>query len=418
MTTTPLSSQMSRIRWLVPLCEFPGITRDTGGIGTQFAALLPRLAELGVDVTLLILPDSQVVQNPTGPMGPDVVIGRRYGWLPSGLRSIPRAVDVRRVARAGRFDVVFAPEWRGIAAFVEQLPVVTNLVTGVELFADKDANTTPLRRVRRRLRVLVQGVLERTQIERSAGIVACSSAVLDWYEARFSLPPVREVVPNCIDVDSLKRASSGVGGDIEGWPESPLVILHAGRVQSIKGAEQTLAAFNTVALERRDVSLVLAGRVVHEGGVAAYEKLVQPDVKSRVKFIGHVEPEELHAAMGRATFCVMPSLWESFGNVALEAKGAGAPVIVTSGTGFVDFCADGVDSIVVPPGDADALANGMRLLLEDEPLRGRLASRGSEQVWEFDARRVAPRLVAAVHRAMRGKSSMRDLPANPPTERD
>ena len=72
---------------------------------------------------------------------------------------------------------------------------------------------------------------------------------------------------------------------------------------------------------------------------------------------------------------ICPSRWEGFGNVALEVKAIGTPLIVTSGSGFDDFCTDGVDCLMVPPADSSKLAAALQRLIESPRLGRALAER-------------------------------------------
>jgi glycosyltransferase involved in cell wall biosynthesis len=89
----------------------------------------------------------------------------------------------------------------------------------------------------------------------------------------------------------------------------------------------------------------------------------------------------------------LPSVWEAFGIVALEAMAVGRPVVVTSGSGFEEFVRAGRDGLVVPPLHAEALAEALRTLLDDATLRRRLSSSAASRAEEFTATAIVPRYV-------------------------
>lgn len=91
-----------------------------------------------------------------------------------------------------------------------------------------------------------------------------------------------------------------------------------------------------------------------------------------------------------------PSRWEGFGNVALEVKAIGTPLIVTSGSGFDDFCMDGVDCLMVPPKAADLLAHALHRLLASPALGRSLTLPALEKIAQFAPDPVAADLIATV----------------------
>ena len=93
----------------------------------------------------------------------------------------------------------------------------------------------------------------------------------------------------------------------------------------------------------------------------------------------------------RAALLVMPSFYESFGIACLEAMAFGLPVVATRVGGLPEVIEDGVTGLLVPPGDADALAQAMIRLLSDADLRRRMGQAGRERVLkEFTTERADP----------------------------
>src|SRR5699024_10362853 len=122
---------------------------------------------------------------------------------------------------------------------------------------------------------------------------------------------------------------------------------------------------------------------------------VPADARDRVHLAGHLPAEQLHPCVRAATVVLCPSLWEGFGNAALEARAIGAPVVVTRGSGFDDFCTDGRGALVVGPGDAPALARAVTRLLGDPALRTRLGAAAQASADDHAPARVAPLLLDA-----------------------
>lgn len=93
---------------------------------------------------------------------------------------------------------------------------------------------------------------------------------------------------------------------------------------------------------------------------------------------------QVTAAWRGASIGLVPSLWqEPFGQVAVEAMRAGAPVIATDTGGLSDVVDDGVTGLLVPPGDSPALVAALRRLIDDAPLRSRLGAAGRDRAARF-----------------------------------
>jgi phosphatidylinositol alpha-mannosyltransferase len=174
------------------------------------------------------------------------------------------------------------------------------------------------------------------------------------------------IVPNGI---SLERFAAVRPAD----PESR-EILFIGRLEPRKGAQILLEALPHV----RGATLTILG----EG--AQGRTLQRTAAGMPVRFVGRVEPSELAAAMERAAVVCAPSLGgESFGIVLLEAMAAGRPVVASAIPGYAAVVRDGADGILVPPGDATALAGALAALLNDPDRARSLGRNGRDRAARY-----------------------------------
>ncbi|WP_405373006.1 MULTISPECIES: glycosyltransferase family 4 protein [unclassified Microbacterium] len=412
---------MTTERWLVATTEFAGLTAYTGGIGRHYAALVPALARLGVEIDLLVFSDGPTVAGarPDGIRRLDVVRTER---MPRLVALAARALHTRRMLRR-RYDRVFAPEWMGLgSALPADAPLLTNLATGIAL-AHEVAGLRPRDLpLAGRIVARAQAVLEARQIRRSRGIIAISRAMQErTHEMTGGLGATR-IVRNCIDVAGVRAAARGAPAPA-GWPggQGP-VVLFLGRAERRKGVEDAVAAFGLLCEHGPSVRLVMAGA----GGDARFEPtrsalltMVRPEDRTRVTWLGHVADDSLYAAIAAADVVMCPSRWEGFGLVALEAMAIGTPLVVTTGSGFDDFCADGVDALMVPPGDAAALADALERTLGNPGAAQERAQRASRTVERFapgpvaiDLRAAADDLLGPVPAGLSGGAARRSrLPA-------
>ena len=386
-------------RWLVAVTEYAGLTAYTGGIGSHYAALLPALVASGRRVDLVVFSDAPLVEG-ADLRGVRLVRHVRAGRLPRVLGLPLRALILRRIAARSAYDRILLAEWGGLgAALPRRAPLVTNLATSMRLANEVSRLAPSALPAATRAAVAVQNVLEDRQIRRSAGVVPISRAMLRWATRQYpDLPPAR-VVRNCITVDAVTAAAHGSGLPT-GWPEGDdPVVLFLGRLERRKGVADAVRAFAGVAARHPRARLVLAGA----SGDSRFEPtraellaLLPEPVRQRVVWLGHVADSTLYRGIAEAAVAICPSPWEGFGNVALEIKAAGTPLVCTTGSGFDDFCVDGEDSLMVPPADPAALADAIVRLLDDPELAAALSRTASVRVRDFAPGPVAADLAAAV----------------------
>jgi phosphatidylinositol alpha-mannosyltransferase len=197
-----------------------------------------------------------------------------------------------------------------------------------------------------------------------------------------------EVIPNGVDV------AAAPGGP---KPESDqLRVLFVGRPEERKGLPILLAAFGAL-VEHVPSRLTVIG--AEREDVLRY--LADPETMRWIDVRGRVSGEALHTAMHEADVLCAPSLsGESFGMVLTEAFAAGTPAIASAIAGYSDVVSDGIDGVLVPPGDAQRLAEELQRA-HHEPERlvamGRAARQSAERyAWPH----VADRVTAVYERAL------------------
>jgi glycosyltransferase involved in cell wall biosynthesis len=398
-------SPAPRGRWLVAVTEYAGLTGYTGGIGRHYASLLPALVRHGAEVDLLVLADGPVRPDP------DLAGVRLLGVVPvppgtsRPVALLRRAAAVRRAYRAGGYDRVLTPEWGALGvALPPGAPLLTNLATSTRLTNEISGFSRRSYGLRGGAVITVQALLEDRQVRRSAGLVAISEAMLRWNRAAFRRLPAARVVRNCIDVERV-QAAADAGGLPDGWPaaDGP-VVLFLGRLERRKGVTDAFAAFAEVARRHPTARLVLAG----SSGDRRFEPdrtellgLLAPAARDRVTWLGHVAGDALYRGIRAAAVTICPSRWEGFGQAALEVKAIGGALVVTTGSGYDDFCTDGVDSLMVPPADPAALATAVDRLLGDPALAAGLGGAARAGSGRYTADPVAADVLAAADALLR-----------------
>lgn len=180
-------------------------------------------------------------------------------------------------------------------------------------------------------------------------------------------------------------------------------ILYLGAIrQESKNLVRVLEAFERFrAGEPDSVRLVLVGgRVWDNAGVDAVIR--RPGLRDHVVQTGHVPETDLPAFYGGAVMLAFPSLCEGFGFPVIEAMASGTPVL-TSNLSALPEAAGGA-AWLVDPYSVDAIADGMRRLYRDEPLRVALRERGLERARGCDWDRAARSTLAVYERVHAGPS--------------
>jgi phosphatidylinositol alpha-mannosyltransferase len=354
-----------------------------GGVQVHVRQLARTLESRGHEVLVL----APVISGSSAP--PVRIVGRavRVPWggtvapICFSRRSFGR---IRRLASVFEPDVVhvhepLAPSTSMLATFAATVPVVATF----HAFAERS-----------RLMELAAPVL-RTVYRRIAAPIAVSRAAAAFL--RRAIPGEVDVVPNGVDVARFAGATTPPTGLPSGR-----VVLWVHRLDRQKGFPVAVRAFARLAAELPDVRLVVAGDGHDRDAIGL---LPEPDRK-RVTMLGTVPNEDLPGLLAAANVFVAPALGqESFGIALVEAMAAGVPVVASAIPGYDEVVRDGVDGLLVPPTDVNALAVAIRRVLEDAELAARLARAGRERAAGYSWDVVTPRLEAVYERAIGGGAS-------------
>lgn len=187
---------------------------------------------------------------------------------------------------------------------------------------------------------------------------------------RTDLPTL--VLPNPV-VDAVRlRGRPGTAGKAR--------IVSAGRLVPAKGFDLLLAACAT--LERRGVDFELA--IFGEGPerAALQSRIGELNLAGKASLAGHAP--DLDAELGRADLFVLASRREGFGNVAVEAMAARVPVLATACDGPRSLISDGENGFLVPPGNAEALAEAMESLVNSPERRSSVIGAAAATASRFE----------------------------------
>jgi len=180
--------------------------------------------------------------------------------------------------------------------------------------------------------------------------------------------------------------------------ESEITLLFAGRIQPLKGIDVLLQAIDLVVRKHPPARLkviIVGGDVA---GSSSYMTTLQGlrrelQLESIVFFVGAKKQEDLLVYYSLADILVLPSLYESFGMVALEGMACEMPVIVTSACGVSSIIDHDIDGLVVPAANVEALAAAIMRLISSEGLRTQIGKAARQKALQYQWPVIASKLL-------------------------
>jgi glycogen(starch) synthase len=243
--------------------------------------------------------------------------------------------------------------------------------------------------------------VERRMVHRAERVIACSKYMQGHLSDVFDLPKdAISVIPNGIDpADLYARGDLAALRARYAAPDQKLVLL-AGRLVYEKGFQVALDALPGVIERLGDVRFLVAGTGTHEEELRAQAARLGLD--GHGTFVGWLGDDALHGIYRIADLCVIPSLYEPFGLVALEAMASGCPCVAADTGGLREVVPRDV-GLRFRSTDTAALTRTIVRVLTDGELRERLVAEGREHVLRFDWADVA-RSTASLYEDLQPRS--------------
>ncbi|MGH2633518.1 MAG: glycosyltransferase, partial [Tepidiformaceae bacterium] len=378
-----------------PLAPLGG--RATGGMNVYVLELSRELARLGYEVDIFTRQDGDLPR--VEPIAPNLRLIRIDAGPPSPIDKeavvdyLPRfAREMRAFADAERqpYSIVHSHYWQsgwvgGIFARQLDLPHVVMFHTlGEVKNRARISEQEPKLRIRH----------ERAIARRATAIVTASAHERELLERYYSADPARmHTVPCGVDLERFQRQDRAESRRALGLPAERSVLVWVGRLEKLKGVDILISA--VAQLEDPSLTLLIVGGVEEAPELRAEleAQAAAAGIAANIRFEGAVPHDALPAYYSAADVCVVPSYYESFGLVAVEAMACGTPVVASRVGGLVSTVTDGVTGYLIPWRCPEPFAEKLEVLLNNPELRtnfSRAARRSVERFrWSSVALQVA-----------------------------
>lgn len=386
------------MRILMLSWEYPPVV--VGGLGRHVHALARKLGEQGHEVVVLC-------RQPTGS---DASTHPTSDFTADGVRVIRIAEDpphlvferdlvawtlamghgmVReglRLLRTWQPDVVHAHDW-----LVTHPAVALGEAAEVPLVATVHATEAGRHSgwLSQPLNQQVHSV-EWWLANRADSLITCSAAMRAEVTHLFDVDPdTITVLHNGIEPRRwrVRPAEVAEARQRHGAADAPL-LLFFGRLEWEKGVQDLIAGLARIRRSHPGTRLVVAGTGSHGQWLA--DQARKHRVLRAVEFAGHLSDRELAAVLSAADAVVLPSRYEPFGIVALEAAAAGTPLVASTAGGLGEVVVDGRTGSSFAPADVDGLTAAVRGVLNDPAAAQRRARAAKARLGtDFDWRRIA-----------------------------
>ncbi|MGD2157653.1 MAG: glycosyltransferase [Anaerolineales bacterium] len=392
-----------------PLATLGG--KNTGGMNVYVRDLTRQLGKMGVHVDVFTRSQDEHVPHVLHdlgygnrivhvPAGPEFPLPKRElaSYLPDFVSGVQDFVTRKRL----KYDLLHSHYWMsGIAArdlkAVWGIPIIHMFHTlGImkRRVARDDSEVEGDYRL--------EG--ERDVINLADWIIAATPAELAQLQWLYNAETERiSVIPPGVDVNHFYPIDPDEAKEYIGIPPNDQMLLFVGRVEPLKGIDTLIRAIALMRemglLERHRLCLSIIGGDPDPDSAATNTEMVRlkelredNDLEDIITFLGRRSQDTLPYYYSASEAVVMPSHYESFGMVALEAMACGTPVVASEVGGLAFLIQDEVTGYHVPVGEPEALCDRLSLLLEDRNLHERMSKDAvifsQEYAWENIAAKI------------------------------
>jgi len=392
-----------------PLATLGG--KDTGGMNVYVRDLTRELGQMGIHVDVFTRSQDEHVPHVLH----DIGYGNRVVHIPAGpeepksksdiAKYIPEFVEgIKQFAaeKGIEYDIIHSHYWMsGLAA--EELsdawggtPVVHMFHTLGEM-KNRVARSEDERAGEDRLNG------ERQVLRRADRIVVATMAELTQLRFLYRADSRKMVIiPPGVDTCHFYPIPADEAKQYIGLKPENRMVLFVGRIEPLKGVDTLIHAMSCLGLQgaRQPVHLAIIGGDVNVKLEDMSEEMIRLQklcddlcMGGMVVFLGKRGQDTLPYYYSAAEVVVMPSLYESFGMVALEAMACGVPVIASEVGGLGYLVQNGITGYTIPDSDPKALCDKLAELLGNTDLRNQMGRYAAEYAVDYAWETIASQIV-------------------------
>ena len=339
-----------------------------GGVQAQVLGLARELRRMGIELRVLGPCDGPPPATFVTPLGNSLPTSANGSVAP--LAPDPAAaLRTMRVLVEEQFDVLHLHEPFAPGPTMTTLLLHTAPIIGTFHAAGESAS---YRYLTGPIRAGAENLDDRVAVSKDAEALV-QRAIGGSYDLLF----------NGVELDDYRAA--------EPWPTDGPTIFFCGRHEERKGLDVLIDAMSRLP---EHVHLWVASN-----GPDTERLRLAAASDPRIEFLGRLsDAEKISRLKGADVFCAPSLRGESFGVVLIEAMAAGTAIVASALDGYRNVATDGVDALLVPPGDAGALGAAIGRLLSDPVLSSALVGAGQHRADDFSMRTIADRYVERYHR--------------------
>jgi D-inositol-3-phosphate glycosyltransferase len=340
---------------------------------------------------------NRVVHVPAGPETP-IAKGHLADFVPQFAEGIKQFSESKGI----RYDLVHSHYWlSGLAA--EQLSDAWDRAPLVQMFHTLGEMKNRVARSEEERESPVRIAAEQHLLARADRVIV--STLAEQTQLRFLYKANDRklvIIPPGVDLTHFYPIPADEAKAFVGLKPDDRMVLFVGRIEPLKGVETLIRAMSSLKLQGggRPVHLAVIG-----GDPSASSREMTAEMRrlqrlcddlhmeQTVIFLGKRRQDTLQYYYSAAEVAVMPSHYESFGMVALEAMACGTPVIASEVGGLGFLVQDGVTGFTIPDGEPDLLFERLSSLLGSAQLREQMGARAADYAKDYSWDKIAPQIV-------------------------
>ena len=392
-----------------PLATLGG--KDTGGMNVYVREITRKLGEQGIHVDVFTRSQDEHVPHILHDLG----FGNRVVHIPSGpevpmpkkelaehIPAFVQGVKDFALSKGIKYDLIHSHYWMsGIAAIdlkLEWASPIIHMFHTLGLMKNRVAQSESEKEGEYR----IEG--EQKVLRYSDRIIAATPAELSQLQFLYNADGNKiNIIPPGVDICHFYPIPEDEARAFIGIPPCKGMLLFVGRIEPLKGLDVLLEAITLMKeqhiLEETTFCLSVIGGDPDVSSTSMSAEMVRLQylrekygLENFVALLGKRSQDTLAYYYSAAKVVVVPSHYESFGMVALEAMACGTPVVASDVGGLAYLVKDGVTGFTVPAGEPRILADRLTKLLYDDHLRESMGSQAAEYAREYAWDLIAQRI--------------------------